>query len=263
MSSYHYEEELGQIVGRGAQATVYAKGEYAVKLYREGYPKGNVFSEAYIMANLERENFPSPKVYEVLLVNGQYGIRMDLVKGETMAGTLGDPATREETLKRLVELQCRLQRHGDVEWAPDLKMRLRMDLMRNSRLSEGGRQKLLEELERLPEGRALCHCDFHAGNVFFDGMKYTIIDLLQISRGDPAADAACSYLSYRVMDENLAENYLDLYCQTSGIHRKDVLQWLAVYAGTLLGQVPEKYLSILEGFVGMGEENDALWKVRQ
>jgi hypothetical protein len=33
---------FGEIVGTGAQATVYAKEEYAVKLYRDGYPKRNV-----------------------------------------------------------------------------------------------------------------------------------------------------------------------------------------------------------------------------
>ena len=55
------------MAGRGSQAMVYAMGEYEVKLHREGYPKGNVFSEAHVMANLERENFPSPKIYVVEL----------------------------------------------------------------------------------------------------------------------------------------------------------------------------------------------------
>jgi len=45
-------------VGHGAQATVYVKGNYAIKLYREGYPKCYVFSEAYMMANLEQINAP-------------------------------------------------------------------------------------------------------------------------------------------------------------------------------------------------------------
>jgi hypothetical protein len=57
---------FGEIVGKGSQATVYAKGEHAVKLYREGYPKRNVFIEAYIMANLELVDFPGPRIYEIL-----------------------------------------------------------------------------------------------------------------------------------------------------------------------------------------------------
>ena len=249
------EEMFGAIVGQGAQATVYAKGEYAVKLYREGYPKANVFSEAYIMANLERENFPSPKIYEVLLVNGQYGLRMDWVKGKIMSEELGDPAKIQGVMDVLVTLQCRLQKYdnADWSWAPDIKLRLHNDLMRNDKLSADCKKELLDNLDKLPDGQDLCHCDFHSGNVFFDGEKYTVIDLLQICRGDPAADAGCSYVSYSFADNALAELYLGTYCEKSGISRERVRQWLPVYAGTLLGQVPEQYTPILKRFI-TGEE---------
>ncbi len=243
------EKMFGEIVGKGAQATVYAKGAYAVKLYREGYPKTNVFSEAVMMANLERENFPSPKVYEVLLVNGRYALRMDRVKGEVMSGALLDPATRDGALTALVDLQCRLQQHCDAAWAPELKLRFRNDLVNNDRLSAAFREVLLEELAGLPEGRALCHCDFHAGNVFFDGTDYTIIDLLQISRGDPAADAACSYVSYGFVNREFAELYLKRFCEKSGIPEAHVRRWLRVYAGTILGQVPEAFTPMLEQLI--------------
>ena len=248
--SHDFEALFGQVVGSGAQATVYAKGEYAVKLYREGYPKGNVFSEAYIMANLERENFPSPKVYEVLFVNGRYGIRMDRARGKTMSEGLADPSTCTETLNTLVDLQCRLQKQGNAgQWAPDIKARFRNDLMRNDSLSPGGRERLLGMLGQLPDGQALCHCDFHSGNVFYDGAEYTIIDLLQICRGDPAADAACSYVAYSLLDQKLAARYLNRYREISGIPSKHVLRWVPVYAGTMLGQMPEAYARIIERFL--------------
>ena len=250
-----FEEMFGPIVGHGAQATVYAKGDYAVKLYREGYPKANIFSEAYIMANLERENFPSPRVYEVLLVDGRYGLRMDRLKGKAMMEDLADPTKTKETLDVLVDLQCRLQKYGNAgDWAPDIKLRLRNDLERNDRLSADLRKKLLVTLEGLPGGGALCHCDFHAGNVFFDGSDYTIIDLLQICRGDPAADAVCSYVSYSFGGHpEVPEYYLDRYCEKSGISKGNVLRWLPVYAGTMLGQMPEQFTPIIEKFIA-GDE---------
>jgi len=250
--SNNFEEMFGEVVGYGAQATVYAKGDYAVKLYREGYPKANVFAEAFMMVNLEQIHFPSPKVYEVLLVNGRYGLRMDRVKGKMMAEELSDPARCEATLDILVDLQCNLQKH-DMAFAPNVKFRFREDLKRNDRLSPDLRHKLLEELDTLPDGQALCHCDFHAGNIFSDGTEYMIIDLLQISRGDPAADAACSYVSYSFVDQNIAELYLSKYCNKSGISRKKVQQWIRVYAGTALGQVPEEWTPILERFIA-GDE---------
>ncbi len=251
MESY-FEEMFGEIVGEGAQATVYAKGDVAVKLYKEGYPKENVFSEAYIMANLERVNFPSPKIYEVLLTKGRYALRMERVKGKVMS-ELGNPEKFEEILDILVDLQCRLQKYDQAAWAPELKQRFRDDLERNTKLSPGLKKKLRDILHTLPEGNALCHCDFHSGNVFFDGKNYTIIDLLQISRGAPEADAACSYMSYRLVHEGIAEAYLDRYCRKSGLSRESIHKWLTVYAGTMLGQVPEHFTPIIEQFLPEAE----------
>ena len=132
---------------------------------------------------------------------------------------------------------------------PDLKQRFHADLVNNDRLSADLKKNLLGILGGLPDGQALCHCDFHAGNVFFDGAKYTVIDLLQVSRGDPAADAACSYVAWSFTDRETAEYYLNRYCGESGISEKSVRQWLRVYAGTILGQVPEKYTPIIERFI--------------
>lgn len=243
-----FEEMFGPVVGHGSQATVYAQGDYAVKLYREGYPKTSVFSESYIMANLERMNFPGPKIHEVLLVNGRYGLRMDRVKGKAMTTEfrVGDAEVCKKALNTLVDIQCRLQGYEQSTWAPDLKQRFYDDLTRNERLSAELREKLLRLLAGLPDGQALCHCDFHPDNIFFDGENYTIIDLLQISRGDAAADAACSYTAYSFINHGLAEYYLARYCAVSGITEERVRRWLTVYAGTLLGQVPEELTPIIE-----------------
>ena len=166
-----------------------------------------------------------------------------------MLEQLRDPALCKDTLDILVDLQCRLQKYDKVGWMPHLKQRFHDDLMLNDRLSADLKKNLLGLLDGLPDGQALCHCDFHAGNVFFDGAKYTVIDLLQICRGDPAADADCSYAAYSFIDRELAEYYLNRYCDKSGISGESVRQWLTVYAGTLLGQVPEQFTPIIERFV--------------
>ena len=254
--SAEFAKMFGPLVGRGSQAAVYAQGDYAVKLYREGYPKANVFSEAYIMANLERMNFPGPKIHEVLLVKGRYGLRMDRVKGKAMSESLriDDAEICKKALHTLVDLQCRVQGYEQSKWAPDLKQRFYDDLMRNQRLSAELKEKLLTLLAKLPNGKALCHCDFHPANIFFDGEKYTIIDLLQISRGDPAADAACSYAAYSFINRDLAEYYLARYCAVSKIPATRVRRWLAVYAGTLLGQIPEEFTPLVHSFLGLVEK---------
>ena len=243
--SCDFEEMFGEIVGYGAQATVYARGDYAVKLYREDYQKEFVFAEGHMMAMLEKIQFPSPKVYEILLVDGRYGLRMERVKGKAVGEDLLDPTKRDATLDALVDLQIHLQKHE----APDafsLKQRYYTQLKQSTRLSEDIKKELLIELDKLPDGQALCHCDFHGGNVFFDGTKCTIIDIAQLSKGDPAADAACSYVAYYLVNQDLAEIYLNKYCTKSEISKKEVKRWARVYAGTLLGQVPEHFTPIIE-----------------
>ena len=246
-----FEKMFGPIVGKGLQATVYAGGEYAVKLYRAGYPKTYVFEEACIMARLEEMRFPGPKVYEVLLAEGQYGLRMERVRGKPVAEGLRDPARQQETMETLVDLQLGLQKQ-DAPWAPNLKQRMRQTLAPNDKVPADIRKKLLEQLEKLPDGQSLCHCDFHGDNVFYDGEKHTIIDLLQVSAGDPAADAVCSYVSYSIAGPEIAKVYLDTYCEKSGVSRERIRQWLPVYAGAILGQVPDEYAPLLEGFIAGG-----------
>jgi hypothetical protein len=153
--SCDFEAMFGEIVGKGAQAEVYAKGEHAVKLYREGYPKRNVFSEAYIMANLEVVNFPGPRIYEILLVNGRYGLRMDRVKGKVMSKELEsrDPARIKDALDVLVNLQCRLQKYDNVEWMADLKQRFHHELVITDRLSADLKKNLLGILGSLPAAK--------------------------------------------------------------------------------------------------------------
>jgi aminoglycoside phosphotransferase len=255
---YDFESMFGKIVGHGAQATVYADSDFAVKLYREGYPKEDVFMEAYNMAYLERGGFPCPKIYEVLFVKGRYGLRMDRVKGrpvaDIMTEALDNPDMVKKILGDLVDFQCYIHKTGDAgNWALDIKLRMRDLLARSKKLSDDLKQKLLEKLNELPNGTTLCHGDFHGDNVFFDGKDYMVIDLHPVSRGVPAADAASTFVSYCFADRILADIYLDLFCEKSGIHKKEILSWLPVYAGAILEYVPDHFTPILEEFIEGGK----------
>ncbi|MCL2687986.1 MAG: phosphotransferase [Methanobrevibacter sp.] len=250
-----FEEIFGSIVGKGQQATVYVKDGYAVKLYKEGYSKQNIFSEAFIMANLELLDFPSPKVYEVLYVNGRYGLRMDQAKGKLMSEDISSPEKTQKVIDDLVNLQCHLNDNSgaELEGLTDIKARFHNDIKLNDNLSPETKKKLLNKLDKLPEGHNFCHSDFHYNNVFFDGENYMIIDLLQICRGEPAADVACSFVAYNILNtREIAEYYLNQYCQTSGISKENVWQWIPIYAGAILGQVDEEFTPILEEFIELG-----------
>ena len=56
----------------------------------------------------------------------------------------------------------------------------------------------LEVLEGLPAGDALCHGDFHPGNIMMAGATPVLIDWTGAMRGDPVADVARTRLILRL-----------------------------------------------------------------
>lgn len=69
----------------------------------------------------------------------------------------------------------------------------------------------------------------------YNGDKYWIIDWEDASKGDPAADT-CMQHFYSIrrsakINKECDEQYLQLFCEESGISREDVLAWLPVIAG--------------------------------
>jgi hypothetical protein len=52
------------------------------------------------------------------------------------------------------------------------------------------RQRALSALDKLPDGRSLCHGDFHPGNVLLTAQGPIIIDWMTAKAGSPWADVA-------------------------------------------------------------------------
>jgi hypothetical protein len=123
---------------------------------------------------------------------------MDRVKGKVMEEELEsrDPARCKDTLDVLVDLQCRLQKYDNK--FPDLKQRFHGELVNNDRLSTDLKKNLLGILGGLPDGQALCHCDFHAGNVFLTARstRLSIAPDLQERSGGGCRLLVCSVQFY-------------------------------------------------------------------
>jgi hypothetical protein len=67
-----------------------------------------------------------------------------------------------------------------------------------------------------------------------------LIDWLDASSGDPAADACRSYVLLRPVLPEAASAYLDAYAEASGESRDAILKWLPfVAAARLVEGVPE------------------------
>jgi aminoglycoside phosphotransferase (APT) family kinase protein len=103
------------------------------------------------------------------------------------------------------------------------------------------KERLTAMLAKLPEGIAICHGDFHGGNILFDGTTYTIIDWAEVACGAPAGDACRTYMDYYMGSREIAEAYLKKYCAASGLAREEILSWLPVTAGSIYGFMSDEW----------------------
>lgn len=64
----------------------------------------------------------------------------------------------------------------------------------------------------------------------------TIIDWIDSSAGDIRADVYRTYLLYAESSVAIAEMYVRLYCEKSGLSRDEVFQWAPMIAGARLSE---------------------------
>jgi aminoglycoside phosphotransferase (APT) family kinase protein len=98
---------------------------------------------------------------------------------------LTDACTRSERVRAPDEL-------------PTLRGELGERIARDAAIPEDLRAAALETLASLPDGTALCHGDFQAGNVLLRPSGPVVIDWGNATRGDPAGDFARTLLMMRV-----------------------------------------------------------------
>ena len=241
-----FRKRYGELLGSGMSAVVYARDGIVAKVYREGQPRRQVYQEAFTLVAVEEQGVPVPKVYGVETFRGRTTLIMDQVKGESLADVIDkSPEKTGECMDKVVELQAAMHKVGSTHFRP-IKLVLTGNILSAPGLEDAERQKLLAMLEKLPDGFAILHGDFHGGNILFDGTDYRIIDWAEVALGDPAADVARSCMDYLIMGrKDLSGIYLQKYCDATGMSRDSVLAWLPVMAGALYGFLSEDAQKVL------------------
>jgi aminoglycoside phosphotransferase (APT) family kinase protein len=240
-----FAARFGDLVGRGAQAAVYARDNVAVKVYNAGYPKEYVFYEAAVMGFVEATGIPMSKPYEVLNVDGQMCLKMSRVTGHSVYDVMaGEPDRKTELMDDLVRLQMDIHAQQILLPVP-LKPKLKEMIAHNGHLDVARKRAILALCEEMPDGNALCHGDFRGDNVMFHDGVYWVIDWIEAAKGDPLLDVCHSYVVCALGGTELAEFYLARYCAASGAKREDVLRWLPIQAGSVYGAISDHFNAAL------------------
>ena len=86
----------------------------------------------------------------------------------------------------------------------------------------------------MPKHNKLCHGDFNPSNIIItdEGEAY-FLDWSHATQGNASADVARTYLLFVLAgDVEMAEKYLDLFCEKSHTEKKYVQKWMPIVAAS-------------------------------
>lgn len=224
---------LDRIIAVRTSKTVCRDGDDCIKLFGEAYSKADVLSEALNQARVEETGLKVPKIRAVTKLDGKWAIVSDYIKGKTLDRLIAEqPDKKAEYIDVFVDLQIKIHQKS----CPHLKrLKDKMQTKIDQADIDGEIKKwLFSRLENLPERENVCHGDFNPSNVIVaeDGECF-VLDWSHVTRGDAAADAARTYLSFRLDGKaDDAENYIKLFCLKTATDEERVRSWLPIVAAS-------------------------------
>lgn len=241
-------ETKTELVRRGNKV-VYDLGDKIAKVFNETKPVSDVFNEALNLARINECGIRSPKALEVTKLEGDeagWALITTKVPGVTLAEKIeAEPQRFGEYLEQFVDLQIEIHRYTSplLNRQDDKYARMINSL---EAINATTRYNLLERLDGLKKGTAVCHGDFNPSNVIVseDG-TLSVCDWAHATQGAPAADVAMTYLLFSLTSKEQAEAYLDTYCERADMAKQIVRQWLPVIAASELARkrkVNEEFL---------------------
>jgi Ser/Thr protein kinase RdoA (MazF antagonist) len=238
----------GKPLGLGNTADVYDAGDGRVlKLFHADYPLDAVQREYRNSLLVNTLDILAAKSRGMVTVESRPGILYDRIDGECMQDALFRTMDLEYYSTLLARIHKELLGHA-LPSAISRKERIRNNIMAAKTLGDAVKSQLAATLDRLPDGDAFCHGDFHFGNVLMAESGNYIIDYMDVCRGHAHGDIARTvYLiemtpvppgtqdRARMLDmKRLAA---DLYLREMGVGRDGIADWLAAVAAARLSEL--------------------------
>lgn len=251
--------QLGRRIGVGRTAEVFAEGDLAIKVLRPGMPEIMAEHEARVAAVVDAAGIGAPHFHGSRRVDGRPALVYERLDGASMLERLGRHPLEVDRLARTLADLHRRMHEADGAGLDDQRDAMRFLIERGSALLVAdARDRVLAQMDALPPGTAICHGDFHPGNVLLTVTGPTVIDWAGASRGQPAADVARTLFLLRdsalpghlpvreravawVVRRRFAQTYLAQYRRGRRMSAAEIAAWrLPVLAARLGEDIPEE-----------------------
>ena len=195
-------------------------------------------------------------------VDGRTGIVFERIDGHTIDGPeLAIPWTGARYARMCAELHAAV--HSlELPEAVSQRERLEGAIQKAPGLPGAARDAVLQALQQLPDGNALCHNDFHPGNIMTSPHGLILIDWMTATRGNPVDDVARTSLVLRIgtrsgvgalerrisnfFGSRFYSIYLRRYLELRPLSGQQISAWLPVMAAARLAEpIPEERQRLL------------------
>ena len=219
----------GTVIGRGAHSLILANGDRAQKIYPAGTTMAQVMTEAEAQQTARKHGVPVPHVYDVKCIENRPMMVMERVVGLPLDEAM---RTHPDMAPALLAEFCRLQQFiHQVPFGGHRLFSSRVrDRIEHLPLDDGKRLGLLSNLNKLPEGNALCHGDFHPRNMMLTDNGLVVLDWADACTGHPLADACQTFLLFLLHAPQLADPYKAFWDRQPGNDGHELSDWLTPLA---------------------------------
>ena len=244
--------KLDNVLAERKNKVIYRDGDLAAKVFDESFPKSDILNEALNLARVEETGLNIPKVEEVTKIDGKWAIISTYIEGKTLKQLMDDnPDKIDEYLELFVNVQIEiLNKKSPLLNKLHDKMNRKIS---ETDLDATTRYDLHTRLNGMPKHTKVCHGDFNPSNIIIaeDGTPY-VLDWSHATQGNGAADAARTYLLFRLKNEDeIAEKYMKLFCAKTDTARQYVNQWLPIVAASQSVKGNPEEREFLLGWVGV------------
>ena len=212
---------------------IYVEGDMLVKKFDKTFKKSDILNEAINQTRVAEAGLNVPEIYDVRLSEDSYSIVMQYIEGKSLEELMKEhPEKSDEYLTKFVEVQRDMHKYN-VPLLNRTKEKFTRKLY-EADIDGNIKYELLMRLEGMPTHFKLCHGDFDPSNIIMgdDGKTY-IIDWSHVTTGNGSADAARTYLMFKLRGKDeLAEKYIDEYCRINNTTRHYVFKWLPIVAAS-------------------------------
>lgn len=250
--------DKGLLIGKGKTAEVYKWGKDRVlKLFIKNISDESVINEARIGKAVNEGGVPSPKVYDIVEIDGRKGIIFQRIYGKTLLRLIKEePWKLGYYAKQMARLQYKIHNYFIPDILPSQKERFAMKIGNSLNIPGEKKIRILNYIDSLQDGNSVCHGDIHLKNIIVSDKGPVAIDWNSGCKGNPLGDVArtCLMLNlppnsstvsniYKILPKYPKRlfylTYLDEYMKLAKIVPEDIDAWtLPVAAARLKDNKP-------------------------